>query len=153
MRCPGWPRSIPGTQAPRVPCWSTVAWAPRVVQGKESTLQQSKRLGRCGFSPWAGKVPWRGAWHPTSRILALENPMDRGAWRATVHGVSKESDTAQRPSPAQCNLSHRKNTKAWACVQGRVTPLCRWSIKGPRKQLLRKLKQMRKIISREGQTS
>ena len=22
----------------------------------------------------------------------LENPMDRGAWRATVHGVSKESD-------------------------------------------------------------
>ena len=25
-------------------------------------------------------------------ILGLENPMDRGAWRATVHGVAKESD-------------------------------------------------------------
>ena len=25
-------------------------------------------------------------------ILALENPMDRGAWRATVHGVTKELD-------------------------------------------------------------
>ena len=24
-----------------------------------------------------------------SNILALENPMDRGAWRDTVHGVSK----------------------------------------------------------------
>ena len=24
-----------------------------------------------------------------SSILALENPMDRGAWRATVHGVTK----------------------------------------------------------------
>ena len=24
-----------------------------------------------------------------SSILALGNPMDRGAWRATVHGVSK----------------------------------------------------------------
>ena len=23
----------------------------------------------------------------------LENPMDRGAWRATVHGVTEESDT------------------------------------------------------------
>ena len=23
----------------------------------------------------------------------LENPMDRGAWLATVHGVAKESDT------------------------------------------------------------
>ena len=22
----------------------------------------------------------------------LENPMDRGAWRATIHGVVKESD-------------------------------------------------------------
>ena len=25
-------------------------------------------------------------------ILALENPMDRGAWRATVYGVTKELD-------------------------------------------------------------
>ena len=24
--------------------------------------------------------------------FCLENPMDRGAWRATVHGVEKESD-------------------------------------------------------------
>ena len=25
----------------------------------------------------------------------LENPMDRGAWRATVHGVTKSSDTTE----------------------------------------------------------
>ena len=25
----------------------------------------------------------------------LENPMDGGAWRATVHGVAKESDTTE----------------------------------------------------------
>ena len=25
----------------------------------------------------------------------LENPMDRGAWWATVHGVTKESDTTE----------------------------------------------------------
>ena len=25
----------------------------------------------------------------------LENPMDRGAWRATDHGVTKESDTTE----------------------------------------------------------
>ena len=23
----------------------------------------------------------------------MENPMDRGAWQATIHGVAKESDT------------------------------------------------------------
>ena len=26
----------------------------------------------------------------------LENPMDRGAWEATAHGVRKESDTTER---------------------------------------------------------
>ena len=28
----------------------------------------------------------------SASILAWENPMDRGAWGATVHGVTKESD-------------------------------------------------------------
>ena len=28
-------------------------------------------------------------------ILCQENPMDRGAWQATVHGVSKESDPTE----------------------------------------------------------
>ena len=27
-----------------------------------------------------------------SSILAWENPTDRGAWQAAVHGVTKESD-------------------------------------------------------------
>ena len=26
----------------------------------------------------------------------LENPMDRGAWQATVHEIAKESDTTER---------------------------------------------------------
>ena len=31
-----------------------------------------------------------------SSILAWRiNPMDRGAWRATVHGLAKESDTPE----------------------------------------------------------
>ena len=30
-----------------------------------------------------------------SSILAWETPMGRGAWQATVHGVSKESDTTE----------------------------------------------------------
>ena len=28
-----------------------------------------------------------------SNILAWGNPLNRGAWQATVHGVAKESDT------------------------------------------------------------
>ena len=31
-----------------------------------------------------------------SSILPGKNPLDRGAWQATIHGVTKESDTTQR---------------------------------------------------------
>ena len=37
-------------------------------------------------------------------ILAWENPMDRGTWWATVHGVTKESDTTQQ-------LNHNNSQK------------------------------------------
>ena len=33
--------------------------------------------------------PWVGKWQPTA-VLLLENPMDGGAWRATVHAVAKD---------------------------------------------------------------
>ena len=26
---------------------------------------QYRRLKRCGFDPWVGKIPWRRAWQPT----------------------------------------------------------------------------------------
>ena len=39
---------------------------------------------RCKFDPWGRKIPWRRAWQPTP-IFFLENPMDRGAWRTSVH--------------------------------------------------------------------
>ena len=77
--------------------------------------------------------------------------MDRGAWRAAVHEVSKELDMTQRRSTASEIVATK--TQKGVSVQERVTPLCKWSIKGPRKQLLKKLKQIRKMISREGQTS
>ena len=38
--------------------------------------------------PWLGKIPWRGNGYPL-QYCCLENPMDRGAWWATVHGVAK----------------------------------------------------------------
>ena len=39
-----------------------------------------------------GRFPWRRKWQPTPVYSCLENPMDRGAWQATVHGVAKASD-------------------------------------------------------------
>ena len=42
--------------------------------------------------------PWRRAWQPTPVILP-ENPMDTGAWGATVHGAT-ELATTERLSVA-----------------------------------------------------
>ena len=40
------------------------------------------------FDPWVRKTPWKRKWNPL-QYLCLENSMDRGARRATVHGVAK----------------------------------------------------------------
>ena len=48
-----------------------------------------------GFSPWVGEDPREGNGNPF-QYSHLENPTDRGALQATVHGVSK--------SPAQLSM-------------------------------------------------
>ena len=45
-----------------------------------------------GLIPGSGRSPGGGQGNPLQHSC-LENPMDRGAWRATVHEVAKESDT------------------------------------------------------------
>ena len=57
---------------------------PWWLSGKESTCPHK----RCGFDPRVGKILWRGNGNPL-QYSCLENPMDRGAWWATVHGVAQ----------------------------------------------------------------
>ena len=40
------------------------------------------------FNPWVGMIPWRSKWQPL-QYFHLGNPMDRGAWQVTVHGVTR----------------------------------------------------------------
>ena len=42
---------------------------------------------RVRFLGWEDPLEEEMATH--SSIFGLENPMDRGAWRATVHGITK----------------------------------------------------------------
>ena len=53
--------------------------------GKEPACQ----CRRCGFEAWIGKIPWRRAWQPLLQYSCLENPLNRGAWQATVHRVTE----------------------------------------------------------------
>ena len=57
---------------------------PGVSDGKESACN----AGDPGLIPGLGRPPGEGNGYPF-RYSCLENPMDREAWRATVHGLAK----------------------------------------------------------------
>ena len=50
------------------------------------------KAGDSGSIPGSGKFPEKGNGNPL-QYFCLGNPMHRGSWQATVHGVTKESDT------------------------------------------------------------
>ena len=43
-------------------------------------------------------MPWRKAWQPTP-VFLLEGPMDRGAYRVTIHRVSKSQTRLKQLTP------------------------------------------------------
>ena len=55
-----------------------------------------------GSIPGSGRSPGRGHGTPL-QDSRLENPVDRGAWRDTVHGVT-ESDTTEVTARTQGSL-------------------------------------------------
>ena len=57
---------------------------PGGSDGKETT----SNAGDLGLTPWLGRSPGGGHGNPL-QYSCLENPVDRGAWQATVHGVTK----------------------------------------------------------------
>ena len=63
---------------------------PDGSDGKESTCNEED----LGSAPGSGRSP--GGGHDThSSVLAWRLRVDRGAWRATVHGVAESSETEQ----------------------------------------------------------
>ena len=48
----------------------------------------SANAGDAGSIPESGKFPEEGNGYPL-QYSCLENPIDRGTWWATVHGVAK----------------------------------------------------------------
>ena len=63
---------------------------PRWLMGKESDCN-ARDAGDVGSIPGSGRFPGEGNGNPF-QYSCLENPMDGGAWWATIHGVTKELD-------------------------------------------------------------
>ena len=58
---------------------------PGGSDGKQSACD----AGDLGSIPELGRTPGEGNGYPPQYSCLKKNPMDRGAWRATVHGVTQ----------------------------------------------------------------
>ena len=74
-------------------CLCVLYRLPRWCSSKESTCQCGDTEDTVSI-PGSGRSPGAGNGNPLQNSC-LENSMDRGAWQATVHGVTKELDTTE----------------------------------------------------------
>ena len=69
-------------------------WSPSL----ESLVAQMIICLQCWrpkIDPWVRKIPWRRKWQPLQHSC-LEDSMNRRAWQATVHGVTKSLDLTEQ---------------------------------------------------------
>ena len=74
---------VPVHFAPPQPSLASWEGLPGGSVGKESACNAGDR-----FNPWSGKSSGEGHGNQL-QYSCLENPMDRGAWQAAVHGITK----------------------------------------------------------------
>ena len=66
----------------------TLIWVSQVVLVVKTSPANTGDARDKGSIPGSGRSPGEGNGNPL-QYSCLENPMGRGAWRATVHGVAK----------------------------------------------------------------
>ena len=82
---------------------NTVKGFPHSSVGKESACN----AGDLGSIPGSGRSSGEGNGNPL-QYSHLENPMDRAAWRTTVHGITRVGHNLQ--------LNHNNNIIQWSSV-------------------------------------
>ena len=81
----------------------------------KNLLANAQDVREAGSIPGLGRSPGEGHGNPL-QYSCLENPMDRGAWRATVHRVTKSWTRLKRLSThtrpfCLCEMNRRVNTR------------------------------------------
>ena len=70
-----------------------------------TSLSLYKVPGHVGSIPGWGRPPGEGKGNPL-QYSCLGNPMDRGAWQATVHGGAQELNMTQKLNNSSVQFSH-----------------------------------------------
>ena len=77
--------------------WYSYDWASQEALVVKKTPANAEDVRDVGSTPGSGRSPGGGRGNRL-QYSCLENPMDRGAWRATVHGVTKSWKLLKRLS-------------------------------------------------------
>ena len=94
-----WRKRLPKNLEPVQPKWLSSKTQPA----------KAGNAGDAGLIPGSGRSPGGGNGNPV-QYSCLENPMDRGAWRTTVHGGTK-SPTQLTDSSCTTSCSYAKPTE------------------------------------------
>ena len=78
-------------------CWSDIWYSILSWDFPGGTVVKNvlANAGDTGSIPESGRSPGEGNGNPL-QCSCLGNPKDRGAWQATIHRVTKESDTTKQ---------------------------------------------------------
>ena len=68
----------------------SLAYSKNSINDSSDGKESACNVGDPGSIPGSGRSPGEGIGNPL-QYSCLENPMDRGAWWATVYGVAKGS--------------------------------------------------------------
>ena len=95
------------------------------LPGASDSKEFACNAGDLGLTPGSGRSPGEG----NDNLLqhsCLENPMDRGAWRAVVHGVPKKSDTTERRARTHKHTKESDTTERHTHARSRARSAGLW---------------------------
>ena len=90
---------------------------PRWLRDKESACNAEVAGHRCRFDPWVVNIPWRMAQYSCLQHSCLENPTDRGAWRAAAHRVAESRTWLKRLSTHAMSFVFLSPTLLWPLLR------------------------------------
>ena len=86
-------------------------------------LESASIVGDTGSIPGSGRSPGGGNGNPV-QYSCLENPMDIGAWWATVHGVTELDMSEQLMHACTCRWIWGRAVKIYARFRGAMNVWC-----------------------------
>ena len=90
-------------------------WGSQVAQVVKTLPHNAGNAGDLGSVPGLRGSAGERTGYPL-QYSCLRNPMDRGTWWVTMHGVAKEPDTAARLGTCSSRLTNNKGTLPWGLL-------------------------------------